>query len=86
MPLTARAGGVRRRYAADFKFGTPPFVMSQQRSRVYRERWLLTLLRIYSHGIDEIFTIFLRRCPNDETLSRHESLDYGAKRGITHAH
>ncbi|GBP52460.1 hypothetical protein EVAR_39919_1 [Eumeta japonica] len=29
--------------------------------------------------------IFLRRCPNAETLSRHESPDCGAKRGITHA-
>ncbi|GBP18320.1 hypothetical protein EVAR_9167_1 [Eumeta japonica] len=28
---------------------------------------------------------FLRRCPNAETLSRHESPDCGAKRGITHA-
>ncbi|GBP33908.1 hypothetical protein EVAR_23254_1 [Eumeta japonica] len=27
---------------------------------------------------------FLRRCPNAETLSRHESPDYRAKRGITH--
>ncbi|GBP18666.1 hypothetical protein EVAR_14436_1 [Eumeta japonica] len=28
---------------------------------------------------------FLRRCPNAETLSRHESPDCEAKRGITHA-
>ncbi|GBP42785.1 hypothetical protein EVAR_83302_1 [Eumeta japonica] len=28
---------------------------------------------------------FLRRCPNAETLSRHESPDCGAKRGITQA-
>ncbi|GBP78885.1 hypothetical protein EVAR_61534_1 [Eumeta japonica] len=26
-----------------------------------------------------------RRCPNAETLSRHESSDCGAKSGITHA-
>ncbi|GBP76285.1 hypothetical protein EVAR_54972_1 [Eumeta japonica] len=28
---------------------------------------------------------FLRRCPNAETLSKHESPDCGAKREITHA-
>ncbi|GBP28395.1 hypothetical protein EVAR_102968_1 [Eumeta japonica] len=31
------------------------------------------------------YRIFLRRCPNAETLSRHEAPDCGAKRGITHA-
>ncbi|GBP45192.1 hypothetical protein EVAR_25897_1 [Eumeta japonica] len=29
-------------------------------------------------------SIFLRRCLNAETQSRHESPDCGAKRGITH--
>ncbi|GBP28886.1 Protein unc-79 homolog [Eumeta japonica] len=36
--------------------------------------------------VEAIISIFfLKRCPNAETLSRHESPDCGAKRGITHA-
>ncbi|GBP76965.1 Probable RNA-directed DNA polymerase from transposon X-element [Eumeta japonica] len=33
----------------------------------------------------KVNSYFLRRCPNAETLSRHESPDCEAKRGITHA-
>ncbi|GBP89065.1 hypothetical protein EVAR_64701_1 [Eumeta japonica] len=42
-----------------------------------------TRMRVRAHTHKPIF--FLRRCPNAETLSRHESPDCGAKRGFTHA-
>ncbi|GBP52130.1 hypothetical protein EVAR_21261_1 [Eumeta japonica] len=33
----------------------------------------------------ELIALFFLRCPNAETLSRHEPPDCGAKRGIMHA-
>ncbi|GBP74561.1 hypothetical protein EVAR_59496_1 [Eumeta japonica] len=76
---------IPNRYSAGYSnmeyqfYGVP--VSERQRSWGYRDEPLWDEEDTLTDR-DTVF--FLKRCPNAETLSRHESPDCGAKRGITH--
>ncbi|GBP98186.1 hypothetical protein EVAR_69861_1 [Eumeta japonica] len=57
----------------------PGYISDILSQEIYAERRMKAAPAAARRGI------FLRRCPNAETLSRHDSPDCGAKRGITHA-